>query len=81
MLEAGGGAQGSDSPAEPTNRIPQDLVDGGLDEESDFLDAVDDMVLHPENSAEVLYELVVSVFHKCYAKGNLWYFSMLGLPL
>lgn len=65
VLETVGGAQGSDLPGGPTELsgwIQQDLVDGSLDEEPDFLDAVDDMVLPPENSTEVQYELVVSVF-------------------
>lgn len=74
VLETRGGAQCSESPAGPTNLsdwIPQDLVDGGVDEEQDFLDAVDEMELLPENSTEVQYELVISVFIKCYAKGIL----------
>ncbi|KAI5607662.1 multiple C2 and transmembrane domain-containing protein 2 isoform X1 [Silurus asotus] len=57
MLETGGGAQCSDSaagPADLSGWIPQDLVDGGLDEEQDFLDAVEDMDHQPENSIEVL---------------------------
>ncbi|KAF4083001.1 hypothetical protein AMELA_G00134930 [Ameiurus melas] len=55
VLETRGGAQCSESPTGPTNLsdwIPQDLVDGGIDEEQDFLDAVDEMELLPENSAE-----------------------------
>ncbi|XP_017333913.1 multiple C2 and transmembrane domain-containing protein 2 isoform X2 [Ictalurus punctatus] len=55
VLETRGGAQCSESPAGPTNLsdwIPQDLVDGGVDEEQDFLDAVDEMELLPENSTE-----------------------------
>lgn len=71
VLEAGGGAQGSDSLAGPAAWAPQDLVDGGLGEEQDFLDAVDDMMLQPENSTEVQYEMVISVFSKCYAQGCL----------
>lgn len=61
-LETGGGAQCSDSAAGPTDVsawIPQDLVDGSLDEQQDFLDAVDEMVLLPEKSTEVQYELML----------------------
>ncbi|KAG7327350.1 hypothetical protein KOW79_008956 [Hemibagrus wyckioides] len=55
VLETVGGAQRSDSPTGPTassDWIPPDLVEGGLDEEQDFLDAVDEMVLLPESSTE-----------------------------
>ncbi|TSL68189.1 Multiple C2 and transmembrane domain-containing protein 2 [Bagarius yarrelli] len=52
VLETVGGAQHSDSPTEPTDSdwIPLDLVDDSLDEEQDFSDAVDEMMLLPENS-------------------------------
>lgn len=65
VLESMGGALRSDSPAGPTassDWIPPDLVDGSVDEEQDFLDAVDEMVLLPENSTEVQYKLYISIF-------------------
>lgn len=75
VLETGGGAQGSDLPAGPTGLsdwIPQDLLNASLDEEQDFRDAVDDMMLLPENSTEVQYEIVISVLSEWYGKGNLF---------
>ncbi|KAM9460980.1 multiple C2 and transmembrane domain-containing protein 2 isoform 1-T2 [Clarias gariepinus] len=55
VLEAGGWAQRSDWPAGSkglSDCISQAFVDGGLDEEQDFLDCVDEMEHPPENSAE-----------------------------
>lgn len=66
VTESMGGAQCSDSPAVPTassDWISPDSVEGGLDEEQDFLDAVDEMVILPESSTEVWYDFINFCFY------------------